>query len=287
MHTAAWTKATPNPLEFAHLAPGLPPEGKSWRFPVSNAFDFYFNVPVIENDQNFALIPLKDKPWFQTSAIHAGTATGLESVENCCNLQVINQQWAWSIPMQAQNTFSNRSIQKNSWLPTPTGKERGQRRKQLSVCENNSADVAGHPLTKSQSLIPIPQSTVNPDSTRPRSQPQTDSANRRKPRLVPLSKSEAGHRRLPRKEDAIYNARYKSQPCVHYQKYKRCPLGEDCHFAHGPAELQHPQCHPKFRTRPCKNFLLTGTCPFGSGCYFLHDTTLPSIELSCLRLLDD
>ncbi|VDM00339.1 unnamed protein product [Schistocephalus solidus] len=157
----------------------------------------------------------------------------------------------------------------------------------MSICNTNSISVFGHPLTKSPTLGAIPQRRGNPDATRPRSQPQAASVDYKKPRLLSSSKSEGGHRRLPRKEDAIYNARYKSQPCLHYQKYKRCPLGEDCHFAHGPAELQHPQCHPKFRTRPCKNFLLTGTCPFGDGCYFQHDTDLTSIELSCLRLLED
>ncbi|GAA38838.1 tristetraprolin [Clonorchis sinensis] len=75
---------------------------------------------------------------------------------------------------------------------------------------------------------------------------------------------------MPRKQDAIYNARYKTQPCLHYQKHKRCPLGENCHFAHGPEELLHPQSHPKYRTRMCMNFLYTGTCPFGKKCYFVH-----------------
>ncbi|TPP59374.1 Zinc finger protein 36 C3H1 type 1 [Fasciola gigantica] len=90
--------------------------------------------------------------------------------------------------------------------------------------------------------------------------------------LVTEPKPMQVHRRqtIPRKQDAIYNARYKTQPCLHYQKYKRCPLGDNCHFAHGPDELLHPQMHPKYRTRVCLNFAQTGTCPFGKQCYFLH-----------------
>ncbi|CAH8843356.1 unnamed protein product [Trichobilharzia szidati] len=78
-----------------------------------------------------------------------------------------------------------------------------------------------------------------------------------------------------RKQDAIYNARYKTQPCVHYQKYKHCPLGDNCHFAHGPEDLKHPQSHPKYRTRICTNYSETGDCPFGNNCYFLHK--LPTV----------
>ncbi|KAF5403395.1 hypothetical protein PHET_03267 [Paragonimus heterotremus] len=78
------------------------------------------------------------------------------------------------------------------------------------------------------------------------------------------------HQQMPRRQDAIYNARYKTQPCLHYQKYKRCPLGDNCHFAHGPHELMHPQSHPKYRTRLCMNYVRTGLCPFGNKCYFLH-----------------
>ncbi|KAK4469976.1 hypothetical protein MN116_007473 [Schistosoma mekongi] len=77
---------------------------------------------------------------------------------------------------------------------------------------------------------------------------------------------------IPRKQDAIYNARYKTQPCVHYQKHKHCPLGDNCHFAHGPDELKYPQFHPKYRTRVCLNYANSGNCPFGRNCYFLHST---------------
>ncbi|VDP70658.1 unnamed protein product [Echinostoma caproni] len=90
------------------------------------------------------------------------------------------------------------------------------------------------------------------------------------------------HRRqiAPRKQDAIYNARYKTQPCLHYQKYKRCPLGDNCHFAHGPEELLHPQMHPKYRTRVCLNYAQTGVCPFGKHCYFLHASPSPHLYQS-------
>ncbi|CAH8526204.1 unnamed protein product [Schistosoma margrebowiei] len=81
---------------------------------------------------------------------------------------------------------------------------------------------------------------------------------------------------IPRKQDAIYNARYKTQPCLHYQKYKHCPLGDNCHFAHGPDELKYPQFHPKYRTRICINYANNGHCPFGSNCYFLHFTPPPN-----------
>ncbi|KAL7053090.1 hypothetical protein AAHC03_0675 [Spirometra sp. Aus1] len=183
--------------------------------------------------------------------------------------------------------FSNKKVQEKPWLPTPIGKERNERLQHMSTSSTHSFGVSGYPPPKSQALAFTPQSRIDTDVTTSGFQHQVESADRKKPRHFSSSKSEGWHRRLPRKEDAIYNARYKSQPCLHYQKYKRCPLGEDCHFAHGPAELQHPQCHPKFRTRPCKNFLLTGSCPFGSACYFLHYTELAPIELSCLRLLDD
>ncbi|VEL09549.1 unnamed protein product [Protopolystoma xenopodis] len=74
----------------------------------------------------------------------------------------------------------------------------------------------------------------------------------------------------PREQDAIYNARYKTEPCLHYQRHRRCPLEGNCHFAHGPQELRQANDHPKYRTRPCKNFFLTGICPFGSTCFFQH-----------------
>ncbi|CAH8506807.1 unnamed protein product [Heterobilharzia americana] len=85
---------------------------------------------------------------------------------------------------------------------------------------------------------------------------------------------------VPRKQDAIYNARYKTQPCLHYQKYKHCPLGDNCHFAHGPEELKYPQFHPKYRTRVCINYAKTGNCPFGKNCYFLHSLTHSSTSTS-------
>ncbi|CAH8614312.1 unnamed protein product [Dicrocoelium dendriticum] len=88
---------------------------------------------------------------------------------------------------------------------------------------------------------------------------------------------------VPKKEDAIYNARYKTQPCLHYQKNRRCPLGENCHFAHGPGELLHPQAHPKYRTRLCANFVHTGFCPFEKNCYFLHSTTLVPDSLCLVK----
>ncbi|CAH8614309.1 unnamed protein product [Dicrocoelium dendriticum] len=84
------------------------------------------------------------------------------------------------------------------------------------------------------------------------------------------------HQHVPRKEDAIYNTRYKTQPCLHYRRNRLCPLGENCHFAHGPEELLHPQAHPKYRTRMCANFVRAGFCPFDSKCYFLHSNTLAS-----------
>ncbi|CAH8490263.1 unnamed protein product [Schistosoma turkestanicum] len=89
---------------------------------------------------------------------------------------------------------------------------------------------------------------------------------------------------IPRKQDAIYNARYKTQPCLHYQKYKHCPLGDNCHFAHGPDELKYPQFHPKYRTRVCMNYANSGNCPFGRNCYFLHSTptSLPSSQSTTL-----
>ncbi|VDQ04202.1 unnamed protein product [Trichobilharzia regenti] len=73
-----------------------------------------------------------------------------------------------------------------------------------------------------------------------------------------------------RRQDAIYNARYKTQPCVHYQKHKHCPLGENCHFAHGPEDLKHPEFHPKYRTQNCYNYARTGDCPYGEKCFFVH-----------------
>ncbi|KAA0185087.1 Zinc finger protein 36 C3H1 type 1 [Fasciolopsis buskii] len=97
--------------------------------------------------------------------------------------------------------------------------------------------------------------------------------------MVTTPKPMQVHRRqtIPRKQDAIYNARYKTQPCLHYQKYRRCPLGDNCHFAHGPDELLHPQMHPKYRTRVCLNYAQTGTCPFGKQCYFLHYIPCPNV----------
>ncbi|CAL8091524.1 unnamed protein product [Calicophoron daubneyi] len=112
------------------------------------------------------------------------------------------------------------------------------------------------PLLRQKEIISLPSTPVNGDLLVPSSNG--------KPMQVHKRQS------LPRRQDAIYNARYKTQPCLHYQKYKRCPLGENCHFAHGPEELLHPQEHPKYRTRVCKNFAQTGTCPFGRSCYFLH-----------------
>ncbi|PAA53053.1 hypothetical protein BOX15_Mlig014906g2 [Macrostomum lignano] len=74
----------------------------------------------------------------------------------------------------------------------------------------------------------------------------------------------------PKKEDAIYNVRYKTLPCLHWQKNRNCPAGDHCHFAHGPQELRQPHRHPKFKTQICQNYKRTGSCVFGSRCFFKH-----------------
>ncbi|CAL8104062.1 unnamed protein product [Calicophoron daubneyi] len=74
-----------------------------------------------------------------------------------------------------------------------------------------------------------------------------------------------------RAEDAIYNIRYKTQPCKHYTlSGGYCPSGVNCQFAHGPEELRDPRGHPKFRTRVCRNYFENGYCPFGEQCFFQH-----------------
>lgn len=81
------------------------------------------------------------------------------------------------------------------------------------------------------------------------------------------------HRRSskPKREDAVFNIRYKTQPCMHFQKHRKCPAGDNCHFAHGPDELRRAQQHPKYKTQPCVHFSKTGDCPFGDACFFLHN----------------
>ncbi|KAL3320377.1 hypothetical protein Ciccas_000937 [Cichlidogyrus casuarinus] len=74
----------------------------------------------------------------------------------------------------------------------------------------------------------------------------------------------------PRLQDAIYNARYKTQLCVHFDRNGKCPLGVNCHFAHGQQELGMAHEHPKYKTRPCKNYYETGFCDFGHNCFFQH-----------------
>jgi hypothetical protein len=81
------------------------------------------------------------------------------------------------------------------------------------------------------------------------------------------------HKRLtkPKREDALFNIRYKTQSCVHFDKHGHCPASENCHFAHGPSELRRPKQHPKFRTQICSNFLNKGSCQFQDSCFFKHE----------------
>ncbi|KAA3677222.1 uncharacterized protein DEA37_0000442 [Paragonimus westermani] len=81
-------------------------------------------------------------------------------------------------------------------------------------------------------------------------------------------------------EDMLFNVRYKTQPCRHYEQSGGfCLAGEDCHFAHGKAELRDPQNHPKFRTRMCRNFAENGSCNFGTRCFFKHVKEQKSIDI--------
>jgi hypothetical protein len=75
----------------------------------------------------------------------------------------------------------------------------------------------------------------------------------------------------PRKQDDVYNVRYKTQPCIHFQRKRECPAGDNCHFAHGPEELRHTTTHQKFRTRFCVNFVRDKRCPYGNECHFRHE----------------
>jgi len=74
----------------------------------------------------------------------------------------------------------------------------------------------------------------------------------------------------PKREDAVRNIRYKTEPCQYFKNYKACPNGTDCHFAHGYDELHRPALHPKFKTQVCEHFKSGGHCPYGDGCFFLH-----------------
>ena len=69
--------------------------------------------------------------------------------------------------------------------------------------------------------------------------------------------------------------RYKTELCVNFEKWGKCPYEDHCNFAHGFEELRlGPREHdPRFKTMRCKHFWTMGRCRFGKRCMFIHDET--------------
>jgi hypothetical protein len=56
--------------------------------------------------------------------------------------------------------------------------------------------------------------------------------------------------------------------CRHWARTGRCPLGRDCRFAHGEAELLQVHGPRNYRTVLCRNI---GSCIYGERCRFKHE----------------
>ncbi|KER21361.1 hypothetical protein X801_01420 [Opisthorchis viverrini] len=105
--------------------------------------------------------------------------------------------------------------------------------------------------------------------------PPEDDGRVKRPRMSKPTNTQNRNKTMNMK-DAVYNIRYKTQPCRHFDMNGGlCPAGDKCHFAHGPEELRNPQSHPKYRTKLCRNFAESGVCSFGDNCFFLHVTSSP------------
>ncbi|KAL3310072.1 hypothetical protein Ciccas_011368 [Cichlidogyrus casuarinus] len=78
--------------------------------------------------------------------------------------------------------------------------------------------------------------------------------------------------RLDEQIEAAKDIRYKTQMCIHFQRYGECPRLTRCRFAHGPVELRLASSHPKYRTLHCIHYIRSDGrhCPFGDDCFFLH-----------------
>ncbi|KAL7714594.1 C3H1-type domain-containing protein [Entamoeba marina] len=69
------------------------------------------------------------------------------------------------------------------------------------------------------------------------------------------------------------SSKWRTQPCLYYQKYGCCRKGEACNYSHDVSVTgkQFVSIDKLFRTKPCKYFFKTGTCRKGENCNYSHD----------------
>ncbi|EMD43930.1 zinc finger c-x8-c-x5-c-x3-h type domain containing protein [Entamoeba histolytica HM-1:IMSS-B] len=72
-----------------------------------------------------------------------------------------------------------------------------------------------------------------------------------------------------------YPNKWRTQPCLFFQRYGFCRKGDECNFSHEIpiSGKQFVSVDKLFRTKPCKYFFTTGTCRKGENCNYSHDTS--------------
>ncbi|ELP85173.1 hypothetical protein EIN_082550 [Entamoeba invadens IP1] len=72
-----------------------------------------------------------------------------------------------------------------------------------------------------------------------------------------------------------YQNKWRTQPCLFYQRYGFCRKGDECNFQHIPSTgKQFISVDQLYRTKPCKYFFTTGTCRKGDNCNYSHDVSV-------------
>ncbi|KAL7722158.1 C3H1-type domain-containing protein [Entamoeba marina] len=73
-----------------------------------------------------------------------------------------------------------------------------------------------------------------------------------------------------------YNNKWRTQPCLFYQKYGYCRKGDACNYSHDipVTGKQFISVDKLYRTKPCKYFFKTGTCRKGDNCNYSHDLSV-------------
>lgn len=90
--------------------------------------------------------------------------------------------------------------------------------------------------------------------------------------LKPPEKKPVVHAKPKTKMEKILeeNPKFKSTLCSWYVQGARCPNGNECHFAHGEAELRSvPRPKYKYKTQVC-SYYAAGHCGNGSACHYAH-----------------
>ena len=76
-----------------------------------------------------------------------------------------------------------------------------------------------------------------------------------------------------------YNDRmnkWRTQPCLFYQKYGYCRKGDECNYSHNVPVTgkQFVSVDKLYRTKPCKYFFTEGYCRKGDNCNYSHDASV-------------